>query len=295
MAFAQSQDYHRPSSRLSIDQKPTSSFFDDLDLVEDPLESNMISPATTDDRRDSFGNNNNTAPVFSPQSTIWDDFSTTTMPERHQFNVTANPFSEHSNNPFIRPDSSSFGHQHNSQWPPMFDHHSESRTPIMPATYEPFNGDFDAAPTPAFPHVASASPAFGSMAPNVRPASVFPSAPTPASLPTSPPPGKDWMGMADQGVMDSRPLPKRMRQSSPPRPYSPFPRRDGGIRKKNARFDIPPERSLANIDQLIQNSQDDSEIKELKQQKRLLRNRQAAYEIPQKILVDRPCFVTLVY
>lgn len=291
MAFAQSQDYHRPSSRLSVDQKPTnSSYFDELDLAEDPLESNMISPATTDDRRDSFGNN--TAPVFSPQSTIWDEFHTTSMPER-QFNVTANPFSEHSNNPFLRTDSAAFAH-HNTQWSPMFDHPSESRTPIMPATYEPFNGDFEA-PTQAFPHVASASPAFGNMAPNVRPASVFPSAPTPASLPTSPPPGKDWMSMAEQGNMDSRPIPKRMRQSSPPQSYSPFPRRDGGIRKKNARFDIPPERSLANIDQLIQNSHDDNEIKELKQQKRLLRNRQAAYEYPHLILVDRPCPTTLVY
>jgi hypothetical protein len=55
------------------------------------------------------------------------------------------------------------------------------------------------------------------------------------------------------------------------------PRRDGGIRKKNARFEIPAERSLINIDELISLAQDDEEIKELKQQKRLLRNRQAAY------------------
>lgn len=50
-----------------------------------------------------------------------------------------------------------------------------------------------------------------------------------------------------------------------------------GIRKKNARFDIPAERNLANIDQLISEATDEEEIKELKQQKRLLRNRQAAY------------------
>jgi hypothetical protein len=281
MAFAQSLDYNRPSSRLSIDHKPSSSsYFDDYELAEDPLESNMISPPNTDDRRDSFGNS--TAPVFSPQSTVWDEFSpTTSMPERQQF---TNPFPEHSNNPFIRPDSAAFGQHNNSQWPPMFEH-SESRTPIMPAVYEAYTGDFDAAPTPAFPHVASASPAFGNMAPSVRPASVYPSAPTPASLPTSPPPTKNWMELAEQGGMDSRPIPKRMRQSSPPRPYSPFPRRDG-IRKKNARFDIPPERSLANIDQLILNCRDDNEMKELKQQKRLLRNRQAAYESPRMILVD---------
>lgn len=101
--------------------------------------------------------------------------------------------------------------------------------------------------------------------------------------------------MAEQGAMDSRPLPKRMRQNSPPRSYSPaFPRRDG-IRKKNARFDIPPERSLANIDHLIQQSHDDAEIKELKQQKRLLRNRQAAYDYPHLVLVDWPYPAILVY
>lgn len=50
-----------------------------------------------------------------------------------------------------------------------------------------------------------------------------------------------------------------------------------GIRKKNARFEIPAERSLANIDSLILQTADEQEKKELKQQKRLLRNRQAAY------------------
>jgi hypothetical protein len=52
-------------------------------------------------------------------------------------------------------------------------------------------------------------------------------------------------------------------------------RRDG-IRKKNARFEIPAERTLSNIDHLISQSNNEDEIKELKQQKRLLRNRQAA-------------------
>ena len=53
-------------------------------------------------------------------------------------------------------------------------------------------------------------------------------------------------------------------------------RRDG-LRKKNARFEIPAERNLANIDSLILQTADEQEKKELKQQKRLLRNRQAAY------------------
>jgi hypothetical protein len=52
-------------------------------------------------------------------------------------------------------------------------------------------------------------------------------------------------------------------------------RRDG-IRKKNARFPIPEGRNLATIDRLILDCQDEHEKKDLKQQKRLLRNRQAA-------------------
>lgn len=52
--------------------------------------------------------------------------------------------------------------------------------------------------------------------------------------------------------------------------------RSDGVRKKNAKFEIPKERNLANIDALITQSTNDDEKKELKQQKRLLRNRQAA-------------------
>jgi hypothetical protein len=52
--------------------------------------------------------------------------------------------------------------------------------------------------------------------------------------------------------------------------------RSDGIRKKNAKFEIPKERNLQNIDNLISLTTDEEEKKELKQQKRLLRNRQAA-------------------
>lgn len=66
-------------------------------------------------------------------------------------------------------------------------------------------------------------------------------------------------------------------QSPMYRPVSPqLVLRPDGIRKKNARFDIPKERNLQTIDALILASTDENEKKELKQQKRLLRNRQAA-------------------
>ena len=57
--------------------------------------------------------------------------------------------------------------------------------------------------------------------------------------------------------------------------------RPDGIRKKNTRIEIPQERSLDTIERLIEISQDDDEVKELKAQRRLLRNRDAAYVQPE--------------
>jgi len=50
-----------------------------------------------------------------------------------------------------------------------------------------------------------------------------------------------------------------------------------GIRKKNTRIEIPPEHNLDAIEGLINQAKDDDEVKELKGQRRLLRNREAAY------------------
>ncbi|KAI1179326.1 bZIP transcription factor [Nemania sp. FL0916] len=99
--------------------------------------------------------------------------------------------------------------------------------------------------------------------------------PTNPSLPTSP--QKDWMS-AD---FKSQSLKRPQVDSSAIRSHNEM-RRGDGIRKKNARFDIPAERNLDNIDTLISQSTDDQEIKELKQQKRLLRNRQAALDSRQR-------------
>lgn len=88
-----------------------------------------------------------------------------------------------------------------------------------------------------------------------------------------------WASASSDGIDQRYMMQSPMhRQESP----QPLPRGDGlvqrsdGIRKKNARFDIPSNRNLATIDEMIRQSTDDNEKKELKQQKRLLRNRQAA-------------------
>lgn len=78
-----------------------------------------------------------------------------------------------------------------------------------------------------------------------------------------------------QQEMEHRPATKRMRPSSPPITMVDFARRDG-IRKKNGRIDIPAERNIHTIDDMIEKTTDEDLLKELKQQKRLLRNREAA-------------------
>lgn len=118
--------------------------------------------------------------------------------------------------------------------------------------------------------------AFGASANHQQQLPLFSASASNGSMPPSMPasPQKEW----SDSTIEQRSMPKRMRPHSPTLRSQPeMTRRGDGIRKKNARFEIPAERNLTNIDQLIAQSTDEQEIKELKQQKRLLRNRQAAY------------------
>jgi hypothetical protein len=263
-------DFHRPSSTLSsVDRKPSTFSFDDgaaLDstILDTPT---MMSPTTS------------TQGIFSPDTSLWEDSSFGQFVDRTATSSVVNHngnnpfFSEQSNNPFARlPANQAATYGQQTSWPVTDS--SGSRTPTASKQLNPFGpGDFDSAPAPFVPPQMPyhGLPVHG----NVRPSAVFPQAPP--EQPLSPHTNSEWMAF-NQQEMDARPGPKRMRASSPQRSYSP--RRDGGIRKKNARFDIPAERSLLNIDQLIANCTNEDEMKELKQQKRLLRNRQAAYVLP---------------
>lgn len=125
------------------------------------------------------------------------------------------------------------------------------------------------------------SVAFEAQAPTMmrQGSTAFPSgsSTTTVSFPPSPHDASpDWMSPTNNEATHARSMAKRMRHGSPSQSHSPLLRRGDGIRKKNARFEIPAERNLHNIDHFIAQSSDDQEIKELKQQKRLLRNRQAA-------------------
>jgi hypothetical protein len=89
----------------------------------------------------------------------------------------------------------------------------------------------------------------------------------------SPPAQADWMDMTGP----NKPL--RSADVKPIKPrHQPLLKRDtrDGIRKKNAKIPIPSEITLDNIDDLIEGCTDEDEMKQLKAQKRLLRNREAA-------------------
>ncbi|PMD56547.1 uncharacterized protein K444DRAFT_536023 [Hyaloscypha bicolor E] len=261
-------NFYRPSV-LTVDthtqnfyEEDEGSILDDNILDPSAIDSGLeMSPPMDGSRRDSFAVS---SALFSPKTDDW-------QPVDMQRMSSNNPFVEQNHNPFMRVDSqsSSYGHQGHG-W--GMNHGSGMSTPMqaqdgLPSDFEvnapvfqrPIQTPFTNPGNQQLPLFSSSSTSNG-------------------SIPTSP--QKEW-SVVD--AMDHRSMPKRMRPHSPTlRSHPDMTRRGDGIRKKNARFDIPAERNLNNIDQLIAQSTDEQEIKELKQQKRLLRNRQAALDSRQR-------------
>lgn len=198
-------------------------------------------------------------------------------------------------------------HHHSGYYPhaipapaPPYNHHHQQQAGWHPA-HKPGRGTPTAVPEPVAHHYQqyedhryapphhrtdSARGSFSQPMPPLPPAPALPYHPPPphpessyvaapqVQTPMSPHCHQDWMNLAQQEV-EARPVPKRMRPASPRETNVDFQRRDG-IRKKNGRIDIPHERNIESIDQMIETTTDENMLKELKQQKRLLRNREAA-------------------
>jgi hypothetical protein len=261
-------NFYRPST-LTVDthtqnyyEEDEGSILDDNILDPSAIDSGLeMSPPMNGSRRDSFAVS---SALFSPKTDEWQQVDMQPM-------ASNNPFVEQNHNPFMRVDSqsSSYGHQGHG-W--GMNHGSGMSTPMQ--THDGLPSDFEVN-APVFQRPMQTP--FTN--PGNQQLPLFSSSSTSnGSIPTSP--QKEW-SVAD--AMDHRSMPKRMRPHSPTlRSHPDMSRRGDGIRKKNARFDIPAERNLNNIDQLISQSTDEQEIKELKQQKRLLRNRQAALDSRQR-------------
>lgn len=255
--------YYRPNP-LSVDtsnaqkyfEEEDSSLMDDSLLDHNGLDSGLeMSPPMAGSRRDSFAVSST---LFSPKTEDWQSVDMQSVPSN-------NPFLEpQSNNPFMRMDQSQ-AYAQQGQW--NMNHGSGTCTPLQ--QYDGLAAEYD-----------GGAPVFQQAMPTQ----------TPFTNPTGQVPlfqnvgnnGHSISAFGHQDPKNHQSMAKRMHPDSPPiRSHNEL-RRGDGIRKKNARFDIPAERNLNNIDQLISQSNDDQEIKELKQQKRLLRNRQAALDSRQR-------------
>ncbi|KAK3363070.1 hypothetical protein B0T25DRAFT_29286 [Lasiosphaeria hispida] len=268
-AFQMQSFYRTP---LTVDTN-AQKFFDDEDtsiLDENILESGLdsgleMSPPMVESRRDSFAVSST---LFSPKTEDWQSVEMQSVPSNNPF------FDQHSNNPFMRMDQSQQQAYQSHGWPMTS---SGSATPMQ--TFDGLPAEYDSSSVSSMFHRPATMQVQTPFSNSNSQAALFQQLGHAAgqSLPTSP--QKDhWMNQD----LKNQAMAKRPRPASPLiRSHNEL-RRGDGIRKKNARFDIPAERNLSNIDHLISQSTDDQEIKELKQQKRLLRNRQAALDSRQR-------------
>ncbi|OLN88642.1 hypothetical protein CCHL11_01696 [Colletotrichum chlorophyti] len=263
----QMPSFYRPTP-LTVDTTQAQKYYEEEDhsildesiLDHSALDSGLeMSPPMADSRRDSFAVGSS---LFSPKTEEWHSVDMQAVPSN-------NPFIEqHSNNPFMRLD-----HAQPSPFAPQGNAWSLSNTSGACTPLQQFDGvpaEYDNG-APMFQRPVPAQTPFTNPTGQINMFASIGSGNQ--SIPTSP--QKGWLGQSES-------MAKKMRPESPTiRSHNEL-RRGDGIRKKNARFDIPSERNLSNIDQLIAQSTDEQEIKELKQQKRLLRNRQAALDSRQR-------------
>ena len=271
--LSQHLEYRRPS-QLHLDRKPRPAEEDEYSILDE----NILDSSSADmslhrnHRRESFADSVST---FSPTEAEWSAYPYGAEHVTHQLsNNTMHSFHEHSGVPFSKSESST-GIQYPAQMPAWqlsgTSGTSGSCTPT--AGYEAFVPEYDTSMAPSYSNGSSLHQnTYDDL--HVRTAPLFPQN---TSLSTSPQSAKDWMSASSSEQIELRAISKHTGPQSPSfhGTTSPFLRRDG-IRKKNARFEIPAERNLRTIDHLINQTNDEHEIKELKQQKRLLRNKQAA-------------------
>jgi hypothetical protein len=252
------QSYYRSASLTADTNQTQRSLFadDDTNVLDDnvldqnALDSGLdLSPPMADSRRESFAVG---PPLFSPKTEDWQSVEMQSLPSNSHL------MDQPSNNPFMRMDQNQhtpFGLQN-----PWSVHAQTTGAETSLHHFDGLSGDCDG--NASVFHTSMHGPS-----PFANTGNIFAGLGSGSqSIPTSP--QKEWAAQQAAG--------KKMHPGSPSfRSYNDL-RRGDGIRKKNARFEIPPERTLNNIDHLIAQSTDEQEIKELKQQKRLLRNRQAA-------------------
>ncbi|KAG5927089.1 hypothetical protein E4U42_002600, partial [Claviceps africana] len=228
-----------------------------------------LSPAMANSRRDSFAMGGG---LFSPKPEEW--------PSVDMQSVPSNPFADQhgghhgsSHNPFMRLDPTR-RHVFPPPGHPWDMSGGAGSTQTAMQQFNQVQGAFDAGAVMFQRPVPGPFGNAGNPGNPGNPGNMFgPLSGGEQAMPASPP--KQWM-------VSPQTMGKKMQPSSPMIPSHNDLRKGDGVRKRNARLNIPSERNLTNIDSLISQARDDQEIRELKQQKRLLRNRQAALDSRQR-------------
>lgn len=255
------QSFSQPSSLTLDTHHAQQNFFKEEDangpedsvLENSTVDSSLeLSPPVASSRRESFALGTT---IFSPKTEDWQSVDMQSVPSNNPYMDQNSADGAASHNAFLQNQGQVFGYQANA-WGMTNAAGSDTAIQQFAAVPTPFDGGQTMFQRP----LQNQNP--------FHPGNMFASlGHGEQSMPTSP--QREW-------VLSSQNMNKKMRPESPAiRSHNDL-RRGDGIRKKNARFEIPAERNLSNIDHLIAQSTDEQEIKELKQQKRLLRNRQAA-------------------
>ncbi|CRG91656.1 hypothetical protein PISL3812_08706 [Talaromyces islandicus] len=276
-------DFYQPSAALET--KPAFSEEDEMSVLDDKILDPTPDVSMADPHRTSSDHSNGDALGYRDQP-VWGDFAPPqqtqqqqqqqqtqqqqSLPPSRQDSQVASTMYD-SGNQFMRLDTAQANavYAQQASWPMSRGSGSCTPTPV----YDQFAQDFgDANSAGAFSGGAVGPISSINYAQMNYRGNIFGA---PGGVAMSPQSSQGWMPSGD--MVDARPT-----RSPTYRTDSNLHLRRDGIRKKNARFEIPAERTLNNIDQLIAQSNNEEEVKELKQQKRLLRNRQAALDSRQR-------------
>ncbi|KAJ5118112.1 hypothetical protein N7526_011135 [Penicillium atrosanguineum] len=252
--YSQFNFYQQSPTSLEVPDEDEMSVLDDKIL--DP-----ISPGLSDPRRSSY----DAQDAFSHRNSVWSNYSHASSDSRPPSHL-GHSILDSTGAQFMPVD----GPQSYSQQP-----WAVSRTAsgsCTPTAYEQYPPESESTSAPFHGGAVGPVGSISMGAASYRSGMGFPS----GGVAMSPQSSQGWM----PAPMDLAEAAQSKAASY--RNGSPLTLRRDGIRKKNARFEIPAERTLSNIDHLINQSSNEEEIKELKQQKRLLRNRQAALDSRQR-------------
>jgi hypothetical protein len=222
------------------------------DKVFDTTPADMTTADPSHSRRHSIAKLEDDYPA---PSHVWQERPHGVMPATRHYSQSSIPMSATNSHFYGQVNTANCGpgFMPNQQWPLSARSETNTPTPFLAPVQEPFEHQVQYTGGPVTFNLSQQDPVSAvSMSPQSSQGG--------------------WASTTSSDAAETgRSISQRYRGASPM-----FVMRSDGIRKKNAKFEIPAERNINTIDSLIAHASTEEEKKELKQQKRLLRNRQAA-------------------